>query len=62
MRNETKDTSLPAVRVPTSLKDRLERIAEQSIARSISDHVRFAVEQYVAAEEAKNAEVIIAQS
>jgi len=50
------------VRLPAELKEALERIAAASMARRVSDHIRFAVEQYVAAEEAKSAQTIIAQS
>lgn len=60
--NEPKSTYLPQVRCEPSLKERLERITDRSVAPSLADHIRFAVEQYVADEEAKNAEVIIAQS
>ena len=51
------------VRLSPEMKAALERIASVSMmTRRVSDHVRFAVEQYVAAEEAKSAQTSIAQS
>lgn len=45
---------LPMVRCTPSLKLRLERIAEASVARSLGDHIRYAVERYVEAEEGRH--------
>ena len=61
MRNETKSTFLPLVRCEPSLKERLERITERSVAPSLADHIRFAIERYVTEEERRNAEMMIAQ-
>lgn len=45
---------LPVVRITPSLKQRLEVvIAGAGATTRVSDHIRFAVEQYVSAEEAK---------
>lgn len=51
MINEPKDTIVRA-RVPASLRLRLERIAQRSVAREVSDHIRVALERYVETEEA----------
>lgn len=51
MINEPKDTIVRA-RVPAALRLRLERIAQRSVARELSDHVRAAIERYVETEEA----------
>lgn len=51
MINEPKDTIIRA-RVPAVLRLRLERIAERSVARQLSDHIRVALERYVETEEA----------
>ena len=48
---------LPQVRCTKSMKMRLEAIAETSVAPALADHIRFALDQYIAAEEAKNAGV-----
>jgi len=50
MFNEPKDTIIRA-RVPAALRLRLERIAQRSVARDLSDHIRVALERYVVAEE-----------
>lgn len=60
--NEPKSTYLPQVRCEPSLKERLERITERSVAPSLADHIRFAIEQYVVAEERKATEQTIALS
>ncbi len=52
MGNEAKDTWLPGVRISSDLRDRLERVAERSVASKLSDHVRAALERYVKEEEA----------
>lgn len=39
---------LPQVRSTSELKRKLELVAERSVSKSLSDHIRFAVEQYVA--------------
>lgn len=59
--NEPKSTYLPQVRCEPSLKERLERITDRSVAPSLADHIRFAVERYVADEERRYVEQIIAQ-
>lgn len=46
---------LPQVRCPASLKRRLEQVAAESVTPNLADHIRYAVERYVRAEEAKNA-------
>jgi predicted transcriptional regulator len=38
---------LPMVRCGSELKEALERIAARSVSPRLSDHIRFAVEQYV---------------
>ena len=50
------------MRCEPSLKERLERITDRSVAPSLADHIRFAVERYVIDEERRNAEMMIAQS
>jgi predicted transcriptional regulator len=44
---------LPQVRCTPSLKQRLEQVADESVTANLADHIRFAVERYVAAEEAR---------
>lgn len=45
---------IPAVRIPASLRERLETVAGNNrMTNSLSDHIRFALEQYVESEEAK---------
>lgn len=51
MIDEPKDTIIRA-RVPATLRLRLERIAQRSVARQLSDHIRVALERYVETEEA----------
>lgn len=46
---------LPQVRCAASLKQRLEQVAANSVTPNLADHIRYAVEQYVLAEEAKKA-------
>ncbi len=48
MNQENYTERLPVVRITPSLKDRLERVAAGAISPRISDHVRYALEQYVA--------------
>lgn len=50
---ETQTEYLPQVRCTPALKRRLERVAYRSVARNLADHIRFAVEMYVAEEEAR---------
>lgn len=50
--NEPYTEYLPQVRCTATLKARLERIAVRSISRNLADHIRFAVERYIDAEEA----------
>ena len=57
MINEPYTEYLPQVRCQASLKARLERIAEGSVARNLADHIRFAVERYVAQEEARQGQL-----
>lgn len=45
-------TYLPQVRCDKELKARLERVVKRSVSPRLSDHVRVAVEQYVAQQEA----------
>jgi predicted DNA-binding protein len=47
-------TEILRVRFTPTMKHRLERVAGQSAAREISDHVRYAVERYVENEERKH--------
>lgn len=49
---ETLETYLPQVRCDNTLKERLARVASQSVSPRLSDHVRVAVERYVAQQEA----------
>jgi predicted transcriptional regulator len=51
MNGQTKTVILPQVRIEPSLKERLERIARRSVSPSLSDHIRYAVVQYVESEE-----------
>lgn len=44
---------LPQVRCTAALKRRLERVAQRSVTRNLADHIRFAVEVYVAEEEGR---------
>ena len=44
---------LPQVRCTAALKRRLERVAQRSVTRNLADHIRFAVEMYVAEEEGR---------
>ena len=53
MINEPLNEELPRVRCTAALRRRLERIAERSITTNLADHIRYAVERYVATEEAK---------
>jgi hypothetical protein len=53
MINEPLTEYLPQVRCTATLKRRLERIAGDSITTNLADHIRHAVETYVAAAEAK---------
>lgn len=43
------------VRVQPSLKRRLQELAAKSVAKDVSDHVRFAIEEYLEAHEAEAA-------
>ena len=54
MVNEPMTEYLPQVRCTATLKDRLVRVASRGAARELADHIRYAVELYVAAEELKN--------
>lgn len=47
-----KETYLPQVRCRTNLKQRLQMVAAQSVSPRLTDHIRVAVEQYVAQQEA----------
>lgn len=47
------DEYLPTVRCSVELKQSLERIAAQSVSPRLSDHIRFALEQYVERELSK---------
>ena len=40
------------VRVQPSLKRRLQELAAKSVAKDVSEHVRFAIEEYLEAHEA----------
>lgn len=53
MLDEQMTAYLPKVRCEPLLKQRLERVTENSINPRLSDHIRFAIETYVASEEAK---------
>lgn len=48
---ETQTAFLPTVRCTPQLKRRLEQVAAGSVTRSLADHIRYAVEQYVLQEE-----------
>jgi hypothetical protein len=48
----TKETYLPQVRCETDLKERLQKVARRSVSPRLADHIRVAVVQYVAAQEA----------
>lgn len=48
---------LPQVRCTPSLKLRLERVADESITANLADHIRFAVERYVEAEESRRTDL-----
>ena len=50
---ETQTDYLPQVRCTPALKRRLERVAQRSVTRNLADHIRFAVEMYVAEEEGR---------
>jgi hypothetical protein len=52
---------LPQVRCTASLKRRLERVAATSVTTNLADHIRFAVERYVAEEELKRAQQLALQ-
>jgi predicted DNA-binding protein len=39
---------LPKVRCAPEMKRRLEAIADHSVTRELADHIRFAVERYIA--------------
>jgi hypothetical protein len=41
------DGFLPQVRVTDVLRLRLELVVERSLSKTLSDHIRYAVEQYV---------------
>lgn len=51
--SETKTVILPQIRVEPSLKERLERIAQDSVSHNLTDHIRYAVARYIEAEERK---------
>ena len=53
MINEPLTEYLPQVRCTATLKRRLELVAADSITSNLADHIRHAIEQYVAAEEAR---------
>ena len=56
MNNSTSaDTFLPSVRCSAELRARIERIAERSVSKRLSDHLRLAVERYVSDIEAAEA-------
>ena len=48
MHDENFTERLPVVRVTPSFKERLERVATRSINPRLSDHIRYALEQYIA--------------
>ena len=48
MINEPLTEYLPQVRCTANLKRRLELVAAGSITNNLADHIRFAVDQYVA--------------
>lgn len=47
MQDEYLTERLPVVRVTPAFKERLERVTTASINRRLSDHIRYALEQYV---------------
>jgi hypothetical protein len=51
MINEPLTEYLPQVRCTATLKRRLELVAADSITSNLADHIRHAVEQYVASAE-----------
>ena len=48
MINDPLTEYLPQVRCTAALKRRLELVAADSITNNLADHIRYAVEQYVA--------------
>lgn len=50
---DKKLSEITYVRLSPEQKVALERIADGSMTQRLSDHIRFAIEQYIAAEEAK---------
>lgn len=52
VRTETKDSVLPPIRCKPALRERLERVVGHSIVPQLSVHLRIAVEEYVASQEA----------
>ena len=57
--DESTMTETLRARCTPEMKRRLEKIAENGIG-DVSDHIRFAIEQYLAAEEAKKTGVLTA--
>jgi len=51
MINEPMTDYMPQVRCTSTLKQRLQRIAGESVSRELADHIRYAIEAYVADEE-----------
>lgn len=50
--DDVKDSYLPNMRISAELRQRLDRVAAQSVTQRLTDHVRFALERYVKEEEA----------
>lgn len=53
--NDTLREYLPQVRCNTELKKRLWLVAQRSVTKELADHIRLAVERYVAEEERRMA-------
>lgn len=50
MDNQNMTKYLPQVRCTPEMKEGLEVIARRGVARNISDHIRYAVEEYITRE------------
>lgn len=50
--HKPKNCYLPNMRISAQLHERLKSVAERSVSHRLTDHVRFALERYVEAEEA----------
>jgi hypothetical protein len=46
--NEVMTEALPTVRCSRAMKRALLRIAKRSVAKNVTDHIRYAIERYIA--------------